>query len=45
MEKINPNYNGLTERHVAQIIRSKTKQKDHGDKNKYTRKDKSWKNN
>lgn len=30
--------NGLTERHVAQIIRRKMIQKSHGDKKKYTRK-------
>jgi len=35
--------NGLSDRHVAQIIRSKIKQKDHGDKTKYNKKDKSWK--
>jgi len=35
--------NGLSERHVAQIIRSKMKQKDHGDDSKYNKKDKSWK--
>lgn len=41
--KPNPKLNGLTDRHVAQIVRRKMIQKDHGDKNKYNRKDKSWK--
>lgn len=31
---------GLRHRHVAQIIRRKMIQRDHGDKSKYTRKDK-----
>lgn len=31
-------YRGLRARHVAQIIRRKMIQKDHGDKNKYNRK-------
>jgi hypothetical protein len=35
--------NGLSERHVAQIIRRNMIQRDHGDMKKYTRKDKSWK--
>jgi len=34
------NYQGLRARHVAQIIRRKMIQKDHGDKNKYSRKNK-----
>jgi len=32
--------NGLNLRHVAQIVRRKMIQKDHGDKTKYTRKTK-----
>lgn len=31
------------ERHLSQLIRRRMIQKDHGDKNKYNRKDKSWK--
>jgi hypothetical protein len=31
-------YRGLRARHVAQIIRRKMIQKDHGDNNKYSRK-------
>jgi hypothetical protein len=36
----NDNLNGLTDRHVAAIIRRKMMQKDHGDKNVYNRKEK-----
>lgn len=35
---------GYNERHLSQLIRRRMIQKDHGDKNKYNRKDKSWKN-
>ena len=41
--KPNENLNGLSFRHVASIVRRMMITKDHGDKNKYTRKDKSWK--
>lgn len=34
---------GLTVRHVAQIVRRMMTQKNHGDKKRYNRKDKSWK--
>lgn len=34
---------GYNERHLSQLIRRRMIQKDHGDKNKYNRKDKSWK--
>lgn len=43
-KKSNPILNGLTDRHVAQIVRRKMIQKKHGDNSKYNRKDKSWKN-
>ena len=36
--------NGLKARHVAQIIRRKMVQKDHGDMSKYSRKQKNKKN-
>jgi hypothetical protein len=42
-KKQNDNLNGLTDRHVAAIIRRKMMSKDHGDDSKYNRKDKSWK--
>ncbi len=42
-KKRNDNLNGLTDRHVAAIIRRKMMSKDHGDDSKYNRKDKSWK--
>ena len=38
--KDNKRLNGLRDRHVAQIIRRKMIQKHHGDKNKYSRKQK-----
>ena len=34
---------GYDERHLAAIIRRKMIQKDHGDKSKYDKKNKSWK--
>ena len=34
---------GYNERHLAALIRRKMIQKDHGDKSKYNKKDKSWK--
>ena len=34
---------GYNERHLSQLIRRKMIQKDHGDKSKYDRNDKSWK--
>ena len=40
MHKEEDDINGLRHRHVAQIIRRKMIQRDHGDKSKYTRKDK-----
>ena len=40
--KPNETLNGLTDRHVAAIIRRKMMSKDHGDLAKYNRKDKSW---
>lgn len=42
-KKPNPKLEGLTDRHVAAIVRRKMMQKDHGDANKYDRKDTSWK--
>jgi len=36
--------NGLSIRHVAQIIRRKMMSKTYSDKSEYNRKDKSWKN-
>jgi hypothetical protein len=42
-KKPNEDLNGLTDRHVAQIVRRKMMQKNHGDEAKYNRKDKSWK--
>lgn len=39
----NEKLNGLSDRHVSQIIRRKMIQKNHGDESKYNRKDKSWK--
>ena len=39
----NENLNGLSFRHVAGIVRRMMITRDHGDKKKYTRKDKSWK--
>lgn len=41
--KPNENLNGLSFRHVASIVRRMMITKDHGDMNKYNRKDKSWK--
>ena len=41
--KPNPQLDGLSDRHVAAIIRRKMMSKDHGDESKYNRKDKSWK--
>lgn len=38
MKKQDENLNGLSERHVAAIIRRKMMSKDHGDKSKYCRK-------
>lgn len=35
-------YSGLSERHVAQIIRRKMIQRNHGDGKKYSRKNKNW---
>ena len=34
---------GYNERHLDQLIRRRMIQKDHGDANRYNRKDKSWK--
>jgi hypothetical protein len=34
---------GYNERHLAALIRRKMIQKDHGDKSKYNKRDKSWK--
>ena len=34
---------GYNERHLAALIHRKMIQKDHGDKSKYNKKDKSWK--
>lgn len=34
---------GYNERHLGQLIRRRMIQKDHGDANRYNRKDKSWK--
>lgn len=34
---------GYSDRHLSQLIRRKMIQRDHGDENKYNRKDKSWK--
>jgi hypothetical protein len=34
---------GYNERHLDQLIRRRMIQKDHGDQNRYDRKDKSWK--
>ena len=42
-KKRNDKLNGLTDRHVAAIIRRKMLSKDHGDESKYDRNDKSWK--
>ena len=39
-KKRNPELNGLTDRHVAAIIRRKMITKDHGDQNVYSRKEK-----
>lgn len=43
MKKKQNNIDGYNERHLSQLIRRKMIQKDHGDNNKYNRKDKSWK--
>lgn len=42
-KKPNEDLNGLTDRHVSQIVRRKMMQKNHGDDSRYNRKDKSWK--
>ena len=41
--KPNDFLNGLSDRHVAAIVRRKMITKDHGDESVYNRKDKSWK--
>ena len=44
MAKKKPNkVDGYSERHLDQLIRRRMIQRDHGDKNRYDRKDKSWK--
>lgn len=40
--KPNETLNGLTDRHVSQIIRRKMMSKNHGDLAKYNRKNKAW---